>query len=105
MLRLAPHGRRVRRTEACKEAIRAFHWRSRLVTDAAKRAGLTEALAEHILTFLGLTQDALASEIWILARWTRVACTSWAYTKEAFHWWLNPWRTLEDDVPGPVCCS
>ena len=91
--------------EACRELIRAFRWRTKLVAEAAKHAGLTEELAEKILTFIGLTQDALASEIWILARWTRVACTSWAYMEEAFHWWSTPWiPCLEDDaLHGPFC--
>ena len=82
MLRLAPNGRRVPRLDACREVVRAFHWRSRLVADAAKHAGLTEELAENILTFIGLTQDALVHEIWNLARWMRVACTSRTYMEE-----------------------
>ena len=61
------------RLEACREVIRAFHWRTKLVAEAARGGGLTEELADGVLASLGWRQEALAREIWVLARWTRVS--------------------------------
>ena len=97
MLGLTPQECHTRRQEACRRAVRAFQWRARLVTKATKQYGLAEEFAEEVLTFFGATSDALASEIWILAHWKRVACTPWAYMEEAFQWRLNPWRTVEHE--------
>ena len=84
------------RLEACREVIRAFHWRTKLVAEAARGGGLTEELADGVLASLGWRQEALARQIWVLARWTRVSYSSSTYMEEAFHWWSNPWRLLAD---------
>ena len=84
---VAPPGRHVHRLEACREVIRAFRQRTRVVVEVAWSAGLTTALAEDILSKLGWTQEALAREIWLLARWRRMSYCSRTYMEEAFHWW------------------
>ena len=73
MLGLTPRECHTRRQEACRKAVRAFQWRTRLVTKATEQYGVAEESAAEILTSFRVTLDALASEIWIRAHGKRVA--------------------------------